>query len=647
MATPAVILNHNNVRFNINADIVNDVLIFTDETTFTSEVDDIGIVKVTHVDTGVILYQNDDWANYADPTLWATPDIDITATAVELGDIPLPSGGYNGTYKVEYYYYNVASASIYYVTRTFAIDYTAPVVSIEITALCSTSQLTSEDTTDYGIVVDGETLSPTTKTRTHRVTKPAGCGADTPAVSTEAVVTVGGGSTAATRLWTKIWQTNIVTALQYTISAWSSTTCKLYISDTVKGDDNINVQCDATLCNLAQCYYNLLDRWTASLNGNFAFREDYRDKIIQAEGLFTKLFLQERCGASTEQTILDLQTLLKGENCNCVTASDTVSVEVVPWAAIAGGSGVAASTFMFRVESSAPSSLDGNNGDIWLHKATGVSDLYQKTNGAWVLVGDISGTDGATGNVDIKTKTLVSTSDTIYQTGANLTQVPVSYSFAALSNDIFIRDDDTAFSDDFLLFTWEVKLAANGNGKEIAIDYGGVNVMTWFTDHEVVAGVSDIVTVYLKVTFVTNIYQRLTAWLTLSGNPGQVYGPVYTREQNLDITSAKTVQLLGTNSVASLGDIQGLSTIVQYFRRETDIIQGGGSGASDGRGLVSQQFEATEGQTEFVVTDFTANSYYIPIIDGNIQSQSVVTRSGQTFTYSPGLSAGQILLIVN
>lgn len=640
MATPAVILNHNNVRFNINADIVNDVLIFTDETTFTSEVNDIGIVKVTSVDTGVILYQNNDWANYADPTLWATPDIDITATAVQLGNIPLPSGGYNGTYKVEYYYYNVASASIYYVTRTFAIDYTAPVVSIEMTALCSTSIGESEDTTDYNIVVDGQTIVPTI-TRSHSVTTPAGSGATSISASALATVTFGN------RLWTKIWQTNIVTGLVYKLSDWSSTTCELYISDTVKGDDNINVQCDATLCNLAQCYYNLLDRWTASLNGNFAFREDYRDKIIQAEGLFTKLFLQERCGASTEQTILDLQNLLKGENCNCVTASDTASVEVVPWAAIAGGSGVAASTFKFWVDSSAPSSLDGNNGDIWLHKATGVSYLYQKTNGTWAGVGDISGTDGVTGNVDIKTKTLVSTSDTIYQTGADLVQVDVSYAFEALNNEIFVREDNTAFADDFLLFTWEVKLAANGNGKSIAIDYGGTNPLTWFTDHEVVSGISDIVTVYLKVTRVTNLTQRLTAWLTLSGNPGQTFGPVIVREQSLDINTAKTVRLLGTNSVASAGDIQGYSTIVQYFRRETEIIPGGGSGASDGRGLVSQQFEATEGQTEFIVTDFTANSYYIPIIDGNIQSQSVVTRSGQTFTYSPGLSAGQILLIVN
>ena len=636
MATPS---NLNNVKFNINLDIVNDVMDFTDETVYRDS-GDIGIVKVTFNDTGEILYQNEDWANAANQALWDNPDIDITAGTYVLEDIPLPSGGYNGSYKVEYYYYNLASASIYYVTRTFTVAYTAPVVSIEMTALCSTSIGESEDTTDYNIVVDGETITPTI-TRSHSVTKPAGSGATSISASPLATVTFGN------RLWTKIWQTNIVTGLVYKLSDWSSTACELYISDTVKGDDNINVQCDATLCNLAQCYYNLLDRWNASLLTNYAFKEDYRDKIIQAEGLFTKLFLQERCGASTEQTILDLQALLKGENCNCTTASDTVSVEVVPWAAIAGGSGVAASTFKFWVDSTAPSALDGNNGDIWLHKATGVSDLYQKTNGAWVLVGDIAGEDGATGNVDIKTKTLVSTSDTIYQTGGDMVQVPVSYSFDSLSNEIFVRDDDTAIADDFLLFTWEVKLAANDNGKSIAIDYGGSNIMTWFTDHEVKADINDIVTVYLKVTRVTNIIQRLTAWLTVSGTPGQLYGPIYVREHTLDLNTAKTVQLLGTNSVASAGDIQGYSTIVQYFRRETEIIPGGGSGASDGRGLVSQQFIATEGQTEFVVTDFTANSYYIPIIDGNIQSQSVVTRSGQTFTYSPGLSEGQILLIVN
>lgn len=66
-----------------------------------------------------------------------------------------------------------------------------------------------------------------------------------------------------------------------------------------------------------------------------------------------------------------------------------------------------------------------------------------------------------------------------------------------------------------------------------------------------------------------------------------------------------------------------------------------------GNTSITQEFEATDGQTEFTVTDFTANNHYIPLIDNVIQSRLIVTRVGQIFTYSPGLSAGQILLIIN
>lgn len=78
-----------------------------------------------------------------------------------------------------------------------------------------------------------------------------------------------------------------------------------------------------------------------------------------------------------------------------------------------------------------------------------------------------------------------------------------------------------------------------------------------------------------------------------------------------------------------------------------NYVQGG---ASDGRGVVTQMFEVTEendGQTEFEVTEFVANNHYIPLIDNVIQSRLVVTRSGQVFTYAPGLSKGQVLLIIN
>lgn len=624
----------NQVKFIINFDIENNVLSFTDNSDSESSTV-TGVCKITYLTDGTILFQSADWG--LTPANWNAPDINGETSTWAIEDIPLPAGSPNGDYKVEYVLYDSDGDDTLEVSRTFNLDYTAPTVSIEMTALCSTSQLVSEDTTDYMITMGGVDITPTI-TRVHTITKPAGSSANAPGSTSAASRTIGGGGTDATRLWTRTWQTNIVTGLVYNIASWGTDTCDLYVTDTVKGDDQVFVQCDATVCALATCYYNMLDRWNASLLTNFGYKEEYRDKIIQAEGLFTKLFLKERCGLSIESTVLELQTLLEGEDCNCTIANDSVSVPVVPWASIVGGGSGTASTFKFWVNSSAPTSLDGTDSDMWLHSTTGVADLYQKVNGAWVFVGSILGAAGTPGSADAKIKVLVSTS-LEYPTGGNLSPINVSYPFEVLNNGLF------DYSDDYILFTWELLLAHNDNGKTIAIEYGGSNVFTWFTDEEITAD-TDVVVVKLKVTRVTNILQHLTAWLVQSGTPGVIVGPSITRDYNLDISTDKTVQLVGTNSVASVGDIIGYSTIVKLYKHETDIIPGGG-GSTDSRGPVSQMFVATEGQTTFDVTDFTANSYYMPFIDYNLQSQSVVTRVGQRFTYAPGLSAGQVLLIVN
>jgi hypothetical protein len=67
-----------------------------------------------------------------------------------------------------------------------------------------------------------------------------------------------------------------------------------------------------------------------------------------------------------------------------------------------------------------------------------------------------------------------------------------------------------------------------------------------------------------------------------------------------------------------------------------------------GGGLVKNTFQegvnATLGQTTFTV-DFEANDNYLVMIDDVPQGELVVTRYGNTFTYSAGLSAGQKITI--
>lgn len=622
--------------FRITFDILNKHLTFTDTTTNRGEATQ-GTFRITNLTSGTILYDGSGW-NATSPT-WETPPIHGSGTAVwEIASIDIEKN-YLGTYKFEYWTRNtdgVRAASL--TTRTYTLDYTSPTVSIEMTVLCSTSQLKSEDTTEYSILVNGVEYEPGTLTRSHTITKPAGSGyTGTLGSTTDAIRIIGGGETAGTRLWTRTWQTNIVTTLVYNMATWGTIEPTVQITDTVYGDDNIFAQCDATVCALAACYVNMLSRWIASLSSNFAYREDNRDKIIQANALWSQLQWYERCGTSVESTILALQTLLAGENCNCTTNTDEVSVPITPWGALVGigGSG-SASTFQFTVTSSSPTSLDGNDGDVWINSTTWY--LYKKESGSWVSKGSIKGSDGAAGGDATNKVTVLLNDTTETATPAGTSLTPISYNFQ-INNTQFTNNND------FMEFTYDVKLATNQNGKTLTLKFAGTDVLTYFTDELVVAG-NDRIIIKLKVNPVSDTSQHLTVSAVRSGTPGVIIGPTITRNHSIDLNTTRSVCLYGTNSVASVNDIICDSSMVILYNRDTTLIPPV-IPLGQGRGLVSQSFTATEGQQEFVVTTFEPNDSYIPLIDNVVQSQSVVQRSGYVFRYEPGLSAGQVLLIVD
>lgn len=612
-------------KFQLTFDIIANTLTLTDISTGW-DTDSKATYKVTHVTSGTVIGLGSGW-NATTPT-WATPPLHGATVSVLVGSLPTVPAG---QYKVEYWAFGDDSV-MPMVTRYFTFDYESPVVSINMTTLCSTGQLISDDVTDYNKVYNGVQVVPTI-TFAHTVVKPAGSSyAGTLGTTNERTRTIGSPSVP---IWTRTWQTYLSTTLSYKMCDWSSSDPTVYISDVVKGNDEEFVQCDATICALAQCYKNMFDRWIASLTQNFNYREDNRDKIIACIGLFAQLQWFERCGTDTEETITALQTLLSGENCNCTTVSDAASEPIVPWASIVGG-GSSISTFVFHTETTIPTGADGNDGDVWLNLTT--YDLYAKSGGAWTLKGNIKGATGAAGSAVQKVKVLISET-TSRKTPASNVETAISYAMA-VNNSYF------EWEGDYFEFDYDVLLAANDNGKKIKLYYDSDTMLEWQTD-DLVTSDNDIVTVHMKITRVNNLEQHVKTWLTRAGHPGELYGPFYFRSYSKDLNTSKTVVLMGTNLAVSpsAGDIEGYATTVKLYKRETELIAGG-SGASDGRGLVNQVFIATEGQTEFVVTDFTANSYYIPLIDNVIQSTLVVTRSGNTFT-TPALSAGQVLMIMN
>lgn len=609
-------------KFILAFDMATNTMSITDASTSWSATC-AATVRITHETSGTIIYNGSGW--HATTPTWSTPPIADDTITIEDIDLPtLPAG----TYKVEYWTRTAAGATPVLTTRRFTLDYVSPEVEIDYTISCSQSTLTSDIATDFTTVIGGVSVEPTVVYE-HTIVAPAGATyTGTLGTTADKTRTIGGGSTDGTRLWTRDWQIVAVANLAFHVSDWSATTAQVELTDIVSGNDEAFVQCDAVICALRQCYANLFDRWVAALTTNFAYAEAKYRTVMQVMGLFIKLEWYERCGQDTEQIILDLQTALSGENCNCTSSTDAASQPVVPWSALTG-SGTTVTISPIHIETTNPTSPDGANGDMWFNTTSG--DVFKKTAGTWLLMGNMKGATGADGSATQKTTTLVS-DITTRATPASTTPTAISYSMA-LNNDYFAWDGDS------VTFDYIVKLAQNDNTKTIALLYDGNTLLSYTTD-DLVRSDNDDLAIHARITRKTNINQHITAW---GERGGVLIGPVYHRDYSMDLSTDKAVVLYGTNGSSSAADITGYQTDIKQWMRETTLIPGG---SASGGAILSQTFTATEGQTEFTVTDFVATDYYIALIDDVPQSNLVVTRSGQVFTYAPGLGEGQKLNII-
>jgi len=612
-------------KFALAFDIAAGTLSITDISTSWNSLCE-ATVRFTHVDSDTIIYNGSGW--HATTPTWSTPP--IHGSTITIDDIDLPTLP-DGQYKIEYWTRTASGATPVLTTRYFTLAYESPAVVIDYVISCSASTLVTDIASDFYQVFGGVTVSPTI-TYSHTVIPPAGSSyTGTTGTTAEKTRTFGGGTVEGEWIWTKTWQIIASVDLAYSVSTWDETHATVSVTDTVAGNADAVVSCNTTVCALASCYKNLLDRWKASLNSNFAYREDKRDTVIQAAARFVELLNAERCGGDTESIVLELQEILSGENCNCTTASTSASVAVAPWGYVTGAI-TSASTFVFHIQTTNPTAPDGNNGDAWLNTTTG--DLFKKSAGAWTLKGNIMGATGAAGASNTNTQTIIS--DISHRATPDSTSpTAISYSLA-MTNELFAWEGDCVTGE------YVVELASNDNGKTIELMYDGNALATYFCD-DLVNSTNNVLVVRWTLTRLTNISQNIEVEMLRGGSPGSIVGPVFHDNYSMDLSSSKNMVLFGTNSVGTAADITGVETKIRVYKRETTLIPGG---SAAGNIPLSQLFTATEGQTEFVVTDFTATDHYIVIIDDVLQDVGIVTRSGQTFTYSPGLGAGQKVNII-
>jgi len=487
---------------------------------------------------GLIIYQNTGYATSS----FTSPDFNSASSLWTVTGIVLPLDA-NGTAvkRGTYTFHGLYSIGgvVVLVTKTYDFQYASPVVEINLSANCRTSELTSIDSTDYTYLGANTIPLTTTLSRVHTITKPAGSSANAPGATTTTTITdtrvIGGGITAATRLWTRTWQTNIVTTLQYDLEAWGIYNW-IVVQDVVYGDDYIDVQCSDCACVLNTCWENLILRWKEAEENHAINVNDLRYKIALGAALWTDFYNLERCGESTAPVCIEIRDLLNSTDCSCLTDDDTVSKVIVPWGA--GSTGSSASTFAFTTSASNPTGGSGHAGDKHINTTTW--HLWDNIAGTWTDVGKIQGADGADGS-SASTKV-------IFYNNSGSVGTSAGTSLELLDEKLFATPILYALGD--CIYVKEVfELGLNDNGKTASMYLNGTSIASHFTDTAVNA-TNNIVTIEAWINIIDTNVQRIETLVTRGGNgyPGWVNGAFVT-------ATGITVKAYGQNSVALDNDI--------------------------------------------------------------------------------------------
>lgn len=400
MATP--IYSQSAIRYRLNFNFVDNELSFIDslQTNYNTLygfvlADMKGIVKVTDP-SGSVIYQNAGWATNS----FAAPDITQAGSWTKLlGNIPIDVYGnhLSGNYIAEYKITNGVRTD--YVSKAIYFNYTDPEVVINLSANCLTSQLTSADVSTYNVNHNGSVISPSSISRLHKLIQPDGSGwtwgSPNPAQTTsETIRTIGGGGTASSDLWTRVWQSSIITDLTYVLEYWDTYPLIEVVSE-VSGLDTIDVRCNVLSERLYNAYTAFIGRWTdavgrtsGGIKANRVVAERLATKVIELQAEYQKFLIARENGDDTTASYNRIIEILSSEA--MWYADDESSQHIVPLASGIGGT-VGVSTFNFGIGTAIPSG--GNAGDKYIQYAVDGSSfiLWSNQSGTWVNFGDLKG----------------------------------------------------------------------------------------------------------------------------------------------------------------------------------------------------------------------------------------------------------------
>ena len=549
-------LTSDKITFRITWELGNDPkdISFTDliagayDTTYGLTLSNIkGLIKIVSP-SGTAIYTNAGWAadDFSSPDIeGATPTWSKTGMALALDSADKVEQG------VYLFYYKLStdgSALAFTVENTFTYTHDSPVISIDMSVSCRTSELTSDDATDY----DVDNITPTV-TRAHALTKPTGAGCTMSLTATnEKTRVVGGGGASTTDIWTKIWQTTLTSTLVYEYEDWNSLNWIL-VNDSVSGHDSINVECDDCGCNIRACVIALQTKWLNAVGGGEgrARADELGEKVLKVLNNWMLYNQAERCGDDSEEYCEAIAAIVISEDCQCSSA-DTISEHVVAWADSVGGGGSGTSVAFYNGAADPTIADPGVNGDYYFETTNW--QLWYKTGGTWTNLGSFKGADGAAGSGYYQ---ILSNSIVDVGTAASAAvQTLKSYT---------LPGDSLGINGSYVKATSILELATNSAVRTISVNFGGDDVASI-----IVAATVQAKTKYLKIELnidrITASTQLVECTITRAGVPGSVMGAI-TIEDAEALGSDQDILITGQTADSGVDDIIAKSLKVEMFTK--------------------------------------------------------------------------------
>ena len=474
------------LRYSIVIDKTSKKLQFIDTTNYTHTTIK-GLVKVVNP-LGIDVYKN---VGY-DANDYTLPDIDIDGgtNSMSMG-LLLDSYGdiIDGEYSVYYKSEDSTIPEDYASSKKFTYCYESPIVSIKYDIKCDTSIIEFDDITNYSVTNNKITLSDYTVTRVHSVSAPEGSGFGAISDTTDK-------TRIFSNIWTKVWQSSVVSALEYKVDYWDANVWYT-ITDKVSGSADANVQCTTCSCNLRQCIINLYDKWIAALNVRAA--DELRINVLKVTSLYTQLLQAERCGQSTQPFCNEIAAILNSNECSCSVEGSTSSVKVVPTNSASIGSKI-------YIQSGVPASSFGSIRDTYIDDVT--FNLYYKEGypSTWTLKGNIKGDKGDKGDTgDNATPANFFTHEVSFNVGeVGTAKIPIFMNCTIREINGYVSQYIDASNDGKIIFqngTTEIGQIIASKGKVYGDALTGISPVSSFT-----AG--DYLTIITQMT---------------AGNKGKVY----------------------------------------------------------------------------------------------------------------------------